>query len=244
MSEATKTNIKRKIADTFGDPLGWIASSVAVTALSFSIIPAVVDDNSITPDAVGTAMEETVMAQHQADFATLQDMKADIALMEAQNVLIGDNEELTALKKAFGKQAVHAYTDLYLAGATQDGAAISEQNFEKLRQTFAETVIDPSALGFQAEISSAMLDETLAKTSTLDAATETARYGLAQNIDKQLTVAEDDKALGPYGIATTTSAASALVLLILSFIMGTCWSDEPKRVPVRKPKKSTPYGKH
>lgn len=243
MSEATKPNIKRKIADTFGHPVGWFASSVATAVLSLAIVPAVVDDNAVTPDAVGTAMEESVMAQHQADFSALQDMKADIALMEAQNVLIGDSEELTALKKDFGKQAVNAYTDLYLDGATQDGAAISEQNFEQLRQRFAETIIDPAALGFQTEIAPGMLDETLAQT-TLNADTETDRYTLAQNIDKQLAAAQNDDSIGPYGIAGLTAGGIAGLLLILSITMGINWCNEPKRVPVRKPKKSTPYGKH
>ena len=163
--------------------------------------------------------------------------------MEAQNVLIGDSEELTALKKDFGKQAVNAYTDLYLDGATLEGAAISEQNFEQLRQTFAETVIAPAALGFQTDISTGMLDETLAQTA-LNADTETDRYRLAQNIDKQLADAQNDDSIGPYGIAGITAGGMTALLLALSMFMGINWCNEPKRVPVRKPKKSTPYGKH
>ncbi len=236
MTQDTKPNIKRTISDTFGTPPGWLLSSLVATGLSFAIIPAVVDDNRTLPDATGTALEESVLDRHLQNFTALKELRTDIDLLKARHALTGGSEELTTLKTAFGEKALNAYKDLYLEGATAEGAAISEQNFEMLRNRFAQEIINPAELGFKSRINAGFLDETLAVTP-LNSATDRERFETVREINNTMAEVKDDK-LSPNGKAGLAAGGIAFLLLILSATAGIGWEYEPRRVPRRKPKKS------
>jgi len=239
----TKPNIKRVIADTFGTGAGVILSSAIATGTIFAVMP----DTDITlPDTSGSAMEESITAQHQANFSALQEIKSNITLLEAETSFTGGSTELTELKTAFGKQAVAAYMDLYLEGARNDGAALSEENFANLRKTFAEEIANPAEFGFQKHISAAMLDETLAKTD-LNTQNSADRFETAQQIDQALATALDEESRDRKSstvLPLVLSAAAFSLLLLLSSIAKDEWEYEPRRVPRKKPKKNGPYGGH
>lgn len=242
----TKPNIKRVVADTFGTMPGLLVSTAVAAAVSFGTIPGMLDTEIATPDNTGTAMEESITAQHQADFAALQEMKSQIGLLEAETSFTGGSQELTDLKTTFGKQAVAAYMDLYLEGATNDGAALSEQNFEKLRTEFTETIANPAEFGFQENISAAMLDETLAQTD-LNIQDGTDRFETAKQLDQQLATAlenETAKKDNAFTAPLVASVGSFLLLFMLCGFVNETWGYEPRRVPRRKPKKTGPYGGH
>ena len=246
MTDNTKPNIKRIVADTFGSFPGLIVSTAVAAAVSFGTIPDMLDTDVAAPDNTGTAMEESITAQHQADFAALQEMKSQISLLEAETSFTGGSQELTDLKTAFGKQAVAAYMDLYLEGASNEGAALSEQNFEKLRTEFTETIANPADFGFQENISAAMLDETLAKTD-LNMKNGTDRFETAKQLDQQLATALEDETVKKdkaFTAPMVASVASFLFLFMLSGFVKDTWGYEPRRVPRRKPKKTGPYGGH
>ncbi|TNE31965.1 MAG: hypothetical protein EP349_02925, partial [Alphaproteobacteria bacterium] len=221
----TKPNIKRVIADTFGTGPSLVISTAIAAAISFGTIPGMLDSDVATPDNTGTAMEESITAQHQADFAALQEMKSQIGLLEAETAFTGGSQELTDLKTAFGKQAVAAYMNLYLEGANNEGAALSEQNFEKLRTEFTETIANPAEFGFQENISAAMLDETLAKTD-LNMQDGTDRFETAKQLDQQLATALEDETAkkdNAFTAPLVASVGSFLLLFMLSGFVSDTW---------------------
>ncbi|MBL1146736.1 MAG: hypothetical protein HND56_09505 [Pseudomonadota bacterium] len=242
----TKPNIKRVIADTFGTGPGLIISTAIAAAVSFGTIPGMLDTKTTAPDNIGTAMEESITARHQANFAALQEMKSQIDLLEAETAFTDGSQELTDLKTAFGKQTVSTYMDLYLEGASNEGAALSEQNFEKLRTEFAETIANPADFGFQENITASMLDETLA-TTDLNMQDGTDRFETAKQLDQQLATAleeETAKKDNAFTAPLVASVASFLLLFMLTSFVDEKWGYEPRRVPRRKPKKTGPYGGH
>src|SRR5690606_22016934 len=100
----TKPNIKRVIADTFGTVPGWLVSSAIAVTACVTVIPGTIDSDLPLPDQTGSALEESITAQHQTSFAELQEMKSQISLLEAETAFTGGSAELTELKTAFGKQ--------------------------------------------------------------------------------------------------------------------------------------------
>lgn len=240
----TKPNIKRVVADTFGTYPGWLVTSAIAAATCFTAIPAALDSDIPLPDQTGTVLEESITAQHQESFAALQEMKAQISLLEAETAFTGGSQELTDLKTDFGKKAVTAYTDLYLAGAGNDGAALSEENFESLRNAFAEKIANPAEFGFQEHISAAMLDETLAKTE-LNTQSDAARFETAKQIDGALAQSLEDQKNQEnraFTLPLIGSVFSVLMLYMLAAGVSENWGREPRRVPRRKSKSA--YGNH
>lgn len=137
MTQDMKTNPKY-VAHSLAMPVS------AMIGLAFAIpagmmISDKIGDEVVLPDQTGSAMEVSIMAEHQADFAKLEQMKGEIELLESQTVLTNGSAELTEMKSDFNRLAVSAYGDLYLDGSTQEnGAGLSETHFQELHNAFAE----------------------------------------------------------------------------------------------------------
>ncbi|MBL1146735.1 MAG: hypothetical protein HND56_09500 [Pseudomonadota bacterium] len=243
MSEDTKPNIKYKIGQTFGTPLAWLLCSAAAAGLNFAVIPNVMDSDIAAPDRTGTAMEQSVLEQHQNAFDALKQMKAEIELNEAKAAASGSSAAVDELKTAFGDKALNSYMDLYLSGASQtEGAAISEEAFETLRAAFAKEIVSPSTLGFSENIAAGMLDETLAETR-LNQGTELDKFQTVKALDGKLTELHDQQS-APLAAAGLASLGTLLLFFVLCGpAMAARWRySEPERVPVKKPQKK--YGQH
>lgn len=249
MSEDFKRNPKQKAGEILGDPFVFMGLT-AIMGISITFGTAPLFDELKTPDNVGTAQEETVLAEHQATFTELQDMKTEIGLYEARANLGGDVDELSRLKDDFAKQAVDAYLDLYVEGASQDGAAISEQQFVELRNTFTNTIASPEKLGFNNTIEAGMLDEFLAQ-STLSTSTDEDKYKTVRALDQQMADSYiENKNQGAYDLTAIlgTFLSAGILFLIcgpMSFSLASRWREQPdyieKRPSSRKPGK---YGQH
>lgn len=238
-----KRNLKHTAGQAFGTPKGWAVASAISTALIMTSFPLVMDEHVNAPDDTGTEMSASVLAEHQADFSTLKDMRADIEVLEAKAAVSGSTDELSTLKEEFADKALNTYLDLYLDGASQDGAAISEQSFAELRDEFSSTIVDPEVLGFQADIAPGMLDEVLSQ-STLATDTETNRFQTAKQIDTALATAQADTEL-PYLLGALSSLLTILLLLGFSSKAERWLMTEPKYKSVQsKPKKPSKYGQH
>lgn len=249
MAKELKRNPKQRAGEVLGNPFTF---ATLLTASSLGIFAGtdVALDNTQAPDAIGTAQAEEVLAEHQATFSELQDMKTEIGLYEARMNLGGSSDELNTLKDQFATQAVNAYLDLYLDGATQGGAAISEQTFAELRTEFTETIAPPSELGFNDNIEVGMLDETLAQTD-LSAATDQEKYKTVMSLDQQMADSYEENMNdgSKAAIGFGGSMLGALILLLIcapfSNSLATRWREQPeyieKRPPSRKPGK---YGQH
>ncbi len=245
VKQDTKINIKRTIADTFGTSTGLILSVGAATALSFTLIPPMVDNGYVAPDETGSAIEESILAQHHQNFADLEEVKSQIDMLKAQTSFTGGSTELTELKAEFGRQALSAYKDLYLNGSTAEGAGISEKNFEELRAHFTANIADPAEFGFQKEVKAGMLDETLAETR-LRTGSELERFQTVQAVNSTLAELQknyEEKKDKPYEVAGIISLLSFIVLFGASMAANEKWGYEPKRIPRDKPRKLK-HGNH
>jgi len=249
MADSLKRNPKQIAGEILGNPITFVA---LVAASSMGIVAGtdIALDNRQAPDAIGTAQADVILAEHQATFSELQDMKTEIGLYEARTNLGGSSDELNALKDQFATQAVNAYLDLYIDGATQDGAAISEQTFAELRTEFTETIAPPSELGFNDNIEVGMLDETLAHTD-LSAATDMDKYKTVTALDQQMadSYTENMNDGGKTAVGLGGSLLGGLLLFLIcgpmSGSLASRWREQPdyleKRPSSRKPGK---YGQH
>jgi len=238
-----KRNLKHTLGKAFGTPKGWATASAISTALIMTSFPLVMDEQVNAPDDTGTEMSSSILAEHQADFDALKDMRADIEVLEAKAAVSGSNDNLSTLKEEFADKALNTYLDLYLDGASTEGAAISEQTFAELRDEFSSTIVNPEVLGFQDDIAPGMLDEVLGQ-STLATDTETNRYQTVKGIDTALATAQEDTEL-PYLFGALSSMLAIFLLLGVSVKAERWYLTEPKYKSVQnKPKKPGKYGQH
>ena len=238
-----KRNIKHVVGETIGSPGGWAKTSALATAVMMVSFPLIMDNGVNAPDATGTDMSASVIAEHETDFTALQEMRADIDVLEAKAAISGSTAELSTLKEEFADKALNTYLDLYLDGASQDGAAISEEKFKELRDEFSSTIVNPEVIGFNTHIAPGMLDEVLGQT-TLQTDTETDRFQTAKQIDNALAQANDD-AGDPFLYGALASFASILLLLFGSIKAEQWRLYEPKYKSAQsKPKKPGKYGQH
>lgn len=243
MTQDMKTNPKYIAKSLSGPVSALIGLALAVPA--GMMIADKAGDDVFLPDQTGSAMEASILAEHQADFSKLEQMKAEIELLESQTVLTDGSAELTQMKSDFNRLAVSAYGDLYLEGSTQEnGAGLSEAHFQELHQQFADNIIDPATIGFSGSVDAGMLDETLAVTD-LKTGSDVERFqtvkALSQTLaEHQVTAAEKNEEAGFIGFM------SGFLIFALAMCGGAVVSEkyrwEPRRIPANRPK--TPYGKH
>jgi hypothetical protein len=124
-------------------------------------------------------------------------------------------------------------------GATKDGPALSEENFNRLQQAFTENVADPSAFGFHAAIDAGLLNETMAETE-LKTGSDVDRFQTAKAMDEKMADAVKDPANGYFASGLGTILSAYLLYIICASISE--WQKAPSRVPRRKSKPA--YGKH
>lgn len=242
MTDNTKPNPKYYIGKAFGNPLSFMLGLGVVAATA--IVPTL-DDNYIAPDQEGTAEQSTVLATHTERFETLKDLKEDLNYAQAQAAATGNNTEVTQLKENFGAQALSSFVDLYVSGASQDGAALSEENFDKLRHQFAENIMDPETFGFQADghLATGLLDESM-DGMDFTQNDDQDRFQIAQQLDQKMAAGNGD-----LNGSTLFAILFSMVFAagFLPFCAGTAqrWSyREDKRIPRKTPKKATRYGNH
>lgn len=238
-NDNTRPSVKHALGKTIGTWPAWWTLSIAAGAAIFTGVPDAMDHGTKPLEHPGTEIQQSLIAEHQADFAALKEMKARIEMLEAQAALGGENEQLTALKTTFSEKAVQDYVDLYVQGASKDGPALSEENFDNLRRDFAENIAEPSSFGFNSTIQTGLLDETLAATE-LKTGNAVAQFQTAKAMDQQLGDAVKDPAT-PYFISAGVTAVTAFLLLLMCAGIGE-WEKLPARVPRRKQKPA--YGKH
>ncbi|TVQ83271.1 MAG: hypothetical protein EA357_06355 [Micavibrio sp.] len=243
MTQNMKTNPKY-VARYLATPLSALVG-LAVAIPSGMFLSDKLGEEIVLPDRIGSAMEESIMAEHQANFTQLKQMQAEIALLKSQTVLTEGSSKLTQMKSDFNRLAVNTYSNLYLAGSTQEnGAGISETNFQELRQQFSEKIINAATIGFAENINAGMLDEILAVTD----------LKTGSDVERFQTVKEISKALSESHASTTEKTDKASVVgfvsgtflfftfLFASFSMHDKYRHEPRRIPANRPK--NPYGKH
>lgn len=238
-NDNTRPSVKHAVGKTIGTWPAWWTLTIAAGATIFTTVPDAINGEANPLDYQGTEQQQELVAQHEADFAALQEMKGQIELLEAQAGLGGESEKLTALKTTFSEQAVNDYVDLYMDGATKEGPALSEENFNRLQKAFTENVADPSAFGFHAAIDAGLLNETMAETE-LKTGSDVERFQTAKAMDEKMGDAVKDPA-GGYFASVFASLGAALLLYLMCAGVSE-WQQGPSRVPRRKPKPS--YGKH
>ncbi len=244
MAQHQKRNLKQAVGQVFGNAPAFFITSVTAAASILITSPQIFDDTT-APDEIGTEHAASVLAEHEASFSALQEMKAEIELDEARATL-GGASNLTALKDAFANQAVDAYLDLYTDGASAEGAAISETQFQDLRDEFTQTIADPSDLGFQSNIEVGMLDELLAE-HDLTSNTDAQKYQKVKALDQAMADSLRDNQ--NIGADVTFSLLGSLGSIVMLFIfcgpIASGWRNEPKYVTSKaKPKKPGKYGQH
>lgn len=243
MAQDMKTNPKY-IARNLSMPLSAIIG-LAVAIPSGMFLSDKLGEDVILPDQTGSAMEASILAEHQADFTTLEQMKAEIELLESQTVLTDGSAELTQMKSDFNRLAVSAYSDLYLDGSTQEnGAGISETAFQELHQHFADKIINPATIGFAETVDAGILDETLSATD-LKTGSDVERFQTVKSVSKTLSD-HYTTAIEKNDDAAFKGFMSGAMIFFLILLSGVAVNDryirEPRRIPSNRPK--TPYGKH
>ncbi|MBL1146737.1 MAG: hypothetical protein HND56_09510 [Pseudomonadota bacterium] len=238
-NDNTRPSVKHALGKTIGTWPAWWTLTIAAGATIFTTVPDAINGEANPLDYQGVEQQQELVAQHEADFAALQEMKGQIELLEAQAGLGGENEKLTALKTTFSEKAVNDYVDLYMDGATKDGPALSEENFNRLQQAFTENVADPSAFGFHAAIDAGLLNETMAETE-LKTGSDVDRFQTAKAMDEKMADAVKDPADGYFASGIGTLLSAFLLYIICASISE--WQKAPSRVPRRKSKPA--YGKH
>lgn len=237
MSENTQPNPKYYIGKLFNNPLSWMASTAVVGA---ALITPTIEDG-VMLDTIGTDQEASIIAEHQENFADLKQMRADLDYAEAHAAATGNETGLSELQESFGEKALNSYLSLYTKGASQDGAALSEENFDNLRTTFAHEIMDPETFGFHSigQSDAGLLDETLAETflNTDDAK---ATFQTAKELDNKM--AEDQNTLTALtGLAGLGTAAFCWFMLHFCVSTAGSWSREDKRIPKKTARR---YGQH
>lgn len=243
MTQEMKTNPKY-VAHNLAMPVAALFGLIAAIPAGMTISDKM-GEEVLLPDQTGSAIEASILAEHQADFTKLAQMKAEIELLESQTVLTDGSAELTQMKSDFNRLAVSAYGDLYLDGSTQEnGAGLSETHFQELHQQFADKIINPATIGFAETVDAGILDETLA-TTDMKTGSDVERFQTVKAVNQalsehQATTAEKNSDAGFAGFM------GGAVLFILFLAGGAMVNDkykwEPRRVPSNRPK--TPYGKH
>ena len=244
MAEHQKRNLKQAVGQVFGNAPAFFITAVTATA-SVMISSPHIFDTTTAPDEVGTEQAASVLAEHEASFSALQEMKAEIELNEARATL-GGASNLVDLKDAFANKAVDAYLDLYTDGASNDGAAISEQQFQDLRDKFTQTIAEPSDLGFQSNIEVGMLDELLSQ-HDLSADNDAQKYQKVKALDQAMadSFTDNQNLVGDVLFSVGGSLASIILLFMFCGPIASGWRDEPKYVSSHaKPKKPGKYGQH
>lgn len=244
MAQHQKRNLKQAVGQVFGNEPAWYITSI-VAATSIVIASPQIFDTTTAPDEIGTEQAASVLAEHEASFSALQEMKAEIELNEARATL-GGASNLADLKDAFANQAVEAYLDLYTEGASTEGAAISEKQFQDLRDQFTQTIAKPSDLGFQSNIEVGMLDELLVE-HDLTSNTDAQKYQKVKALDQALADSLRDNKNVFADAAFTVGGSFGAIALMFLFCgpIATRWRDEPKYVSSKaKPKKPGKYGQH
>lgn len=173
-------------------------------------------------DNVGSSEQQELVAEHQADLQALKKQKLQLDIAQAEHayqVEFGDAAGSTAtvqsLQDAFTEQAQKELIDLYLQGATSEGAGIGEQDFKDLHKVFLEITqedVDLEAMGYQKNISVGILDEALANTNIPENSNDIQRY----NAMKQINDIMHDEANDGVGFVILGWLASFLFGTILS----------------------------
>ena len=247
MAKHQKRNLKQAVGQIFGNEPAWYITSMAAAASIMFASPQIFDETT-APDEIGTEQAASVLAEHEASFSALQEMKAEIELNEARATL-GGASNLADLKDAFANQAVEAYLDLYTEGVSTEGAAISEKQFQDLRDQFTQTIAKPSDLGFQSNIEVGMLDELLAE-HDLTSNTDAQKYQKVKALDQAMADSLRDNQNVFADAAFTVGGSLGAIALMFLFCgpIATRWSEEPKYLtPTSHPnkfRKNGKYGKH
>lgn len=242
MAEQQKRNPKYVIGQAIGHWTGLITLTAVTSAISLTTAPIIFDKDVNEADNIGSAISETLFAESQDSIDELQDMRSYIEMEESKTSVGGSQADLATLKDAFADKALETYIDIYVNGATNEGAGLSETQFDKLRTDFTENVVSPVQLGFKENIAAGMLDETLA---TLDIATDsdTDKFQTAKAIDNQLADYANNDTSSLVGIG---GSVLGFFLFLAMCIRAEGWRlEEPEYKTVQsKPKKPGKYGQH
>jgi len=173
-------------------------------------------------DNVGSSEQQELVAEHQVDLQDLKKQKLQLDIAQAEHAYqkeFGDaassTVKLQSLQNAFTEQAQQELMDLYLQGATSEGAGIGEQDFQDLHKTFlsiAQEDVDLKAMGYRTNISVGILDEALANTNLPENSSDIERY----NAMKQINDIMNDETNDGLGFAVLGWVASFFVSLVLS----------------------------
>ncbi|TVQ83272.1 MAG: hypothetical protein EA357_06360 [Micavibrio sp.] len=235
-NDNTRPNVKHYVGKTVNNYPAWIALSAMATGGLFTVLPNAMDTEQHALEHPGTAAQEEVVNFHETRLAELQALRGEIGLLKAQAGLGDENtEQIGNLTSEFSRSAVTAYLDLYLHGATEDGPALSEENFDRLRSDFKQNVANPADFGFQKTIATGYLDEAMAATR-INTSSDGAKFEAVKDMNQKMAGEVKDASL-PYFLAVMGSMASTFLLFLLC-ASAYSWREQPARVPRRKKPKS------
>ncbi len=199
-------------------------------------------------DNVGSAQQEELVAEHQRDLTALKTQKLELSLAEAQfdlnkdqgNTTAEDAAALTQLQDDFEQQAHKELMDLYLQGASNDGAGISEQDFYALHDTFlkaTEGQIDFEAMGYDPDVEHGALDDALARVDIPEDGSKFAQHNTMQEMNEYMA----EQTNNGNGIVTFTFFSTTFLLgnIIFNLLMGAgnMMADTSRKIPVGRRKK-------
>ena len=233
-SSNTRPNVKHYVGKTVNNYPAWLMMSAMATGGLFTALPNVMDSEQHALEHPGTAEQAEVVGFHETRLAELQALRGEIGLLNAQAGLGDQNEErINALTSEFSRNAVSTYLDLYLHGATEDGPALSEENFDRLRRDFKQNVANPADFGFEKTVATGFLDEAMAKVK-LNTSSDGAKFEAVKEMNKKMAEEVKDTSL-PYFLAAMGSIFGTMFLYLLC-ASAYDWRKQPARVPRRKPK--------
>ena len=170
---------------------GPMVTGVLVAGMTGNLISDSFQDDI---DNVGSSEQQELVAEHQADLQALKKQKLELDIAQAEHayqVEFGDAAGSTAtvqsLQDAFTEQAQKELMDLYLQGATAEGAGIGEQDFQELHKTFLSITqedVDLQAMGYQKDISVGILDEALSNTNISETSNDIERFNAMKQINQ------------------------------------------------------------
>lgn len=192
-----------------------------------------------------------VLAQHTQDLADLNVQKLQLDLAQAEYALASTTgtaetttkQELNSLQDAFTEQAHKELVDLYLEGATSEGAAIGEQDFANLHKTFVDIVaedVDLEELGYNTDIEPAVLHDALSRIDLPESGSMIARHNAVQDANTYMNEqAHDGELLTGLG-GVVSGFATMILVMVLSMVGGEKLSNTPSRIAINRRKRHAP----
>lgn len=197
----------------------------------------------------GTEMQAELLAEHQQDLADLKAQKLQLDLVQAQHAIKvnqntatdAETAELGTLQEAFEEQAHKELMDIYLQGASNDGAALGEAEFANLHKSFMDIAaeeMDFEGMGYETTINPDALHEMLEDVDLSKTSSSVfAQHNAMQEINQKL---HDERSQGE-GMGLLVGFAggigSLIATMFLLIVGGDKLTEQPSRIQLGRRRK-------